>query len=79
MDIIDRWEENPIIMDSLELEEFAARHLDLFNDALSKNNSKDVLIHNALYFFAEEALKFSDEGNAAARRQLKAYRAAKEG
>ena len=79
MDIIERWEDNPIIMEESELEEFKAKHLYLYKQALKAGDSKAIRIHVALHFFADEALRFTDEGNAAARRQLKAYRAAKEG
>ncbi len=79
MDIIERWEENHVTVSITELNDFHTEQWALFQKAYKSNDDRAKRIHSALAQFAVEAEKGTDEGDQAALRQLKAYRAAKEG
>ncbi len=78
MNIIERWEDNHITVSRTELKDFHTEQWALFQKAYKSNDDRAKRIHSALAQFAVEAEKGTDEGDQAALRQLKAYRAAKE-
>ncbi len=79
MDIIERWEENHITVSITELNDFHTEQWALFQKAYKSNDDRAKRIHSALANFAIAAIIGNEAGDLAARRQLKAYRAAKEG
>ncbi len=79
MNIIERWEENHVTVSITELNDFHTEQWSLFQKAYKSNDDRAKRIHSALAQFAIEAIKGTNEGDQAALRQLKAYRAAKEG
>ncbi len=79
MNIIERWEVNHVTVSMAELNDFHTEQWALFQKAYKSNDDRAKRIHSALAQFAVEAIKGTGEGDQAALRQLKAYRAAKEG
>ncbi len=79
MNIIERWEENHVTVSITELNDFHTEQWALFQKAYKSNDDRAKRMHSALAQFAAEAVEGTDEGDMAAHRQLKAYRAAKEG
>ncbi len=79
MNIIERWEQNHVTVLMSELNDFHTEQWALFQAAYKSNDDRAKRIHSALAQFAIEAIKGTNEGDQAAHRQLKAYRAAKEG